>query len=227
MKNEEGYPYMHGVGRATLDGDMAIRIAQFLLHLHSNKKAGFTQLKADYKAALDTVCRCIDQPSLSSKQALAFEVNAGACDNYLREYIDPLKFLNCVKGNLTLTSVPLTPEGVDIEGIIFHPLTYADLYCMQGNIHLNQFRARVKSNRSGGEEDLTLAIEHFRVSLKRHQLMCQKDLLFHPDRWESWYALAQTYTLESENALAWAADRIDKDRKTIARYQRVHNLISS
>ena len=52
-------------------------------------------------------------------------------------------------------------------------------------------------------------------------LIRQKDLLFHPDRWESWYALAQTYTLESENALAWAADRIDKDRKTIARYQRV------
>lgn len=117
MKNEEGYPFMHGAGRAVLDGDMAVRIAQFLLHLYSNKRPGFTQLKADYKAALDTVCRSIDQPSLSSKQALAFEVNAGACDNYLREYIDPLKFLNCVKGHLTLTSIPLTPEGVDIEGI--------------------------------------------------------------------------------------------------------------
>jgi len=34
---------------------------------------------------------------------------------------------------------------------------------MQGQIHLNQFRARVKSNRSGGEDDLALAIEHFRV----------------------------------------------------------------
>jgi hypothetical protein len=34
---------------------------------------------------------------------------------------------------------------------------------MQGHIHLNQFRARIKSNRSGGEDDLTLAIEHFRV----------------------------------------------------------------
>lgn len=50
----------------------------------------------------------------------------------------------------------------------------------------------------------------------------QKDLLFHPDRWDTWYALGQTYTLESENALAWTADRIEKDRKTIARYQRVH-----
>ena len=95
---------------------------------------------------------------------------------------------------------------------------------MQGHIHLNQFRARVKSNRSGGEDDLTLAIEHFRVCsllIVDRGLIRQKDLLFHPDRWESWYALAQTYTLESENALAWAADRIDKDRKTIARYQRV------
>ena len=49
-------------------------------------------------------------------------------------------------------------------------------------------------------------------------------ILFHPDRWDTWYALAQTYTLESENALAWAADRIEKDRKTIARYQRVPTL---
>jgi hypothetical protein len=80
---------------------------------------------------------------------------------------------------------------------------------MQGHIHLNQFRTRMKSNRSGGEDDLALAIEHFR-----------KDLLFHPDRWDTWYALAQTYTLESENALAWTADRIEKDRKTIARFQR-------
>jgi len=47
-------------------------------------------------------------------------------------------------------------------------------------------------------------------------------LLFHPDRWDTWYALGQTYTLESENALAWTADRIEKDRKTIARYQRVY-----
>ena len=38
-----------------------------------------------------------------------------------------------------------------------------DLYHMQGHIHLNQFRNRIKNNRSGGEDDLTLAIEHFRV----------------------------------------------------------------
>jgi hypothetical protein len=105
---------------------MAIRIAQFLVHLYSNKRPGFTQLKADYKTALDTVCKSITHPSLSSKQgtsltaalmiALAFEVNAGACDTYLREYIDPLKFLTCVKGNLTLTSIPLSSDGTDIEG---------------------------------------------------------------------------------------------------------------
>ena len=94
---------------------------------------------------------------------LAFEVNAGACDNYLREYIDPLKFLTCVKGNLVLTSIPLNPDGVDIEGTLSSLNLIADLYYMQGHIHLNQFRARVKSNRSGGEDDLTLALEHFRV----------------------------------------------------------------
>lgn len=49
--------------------------------------------------------------------ALAFEVNAGATDGYLREFIDPLKFLTCVKGNLILTSVPLNSDGLDIEGI--------------------------------------------------------------------------------------------------------------
>jgi hypothetical protein len=49
--------------------------------------------------------------------ALAFEVNAGACDSYLREYIDPLKFLTCVKGSLILTSIPLSSDGPDIEGI--------------------------------------------------------------------------------------------------------------
>ena len=97
---------------------------------------------------------------------MAFEVNAGACDNYLREYIDPLKFLNCVKGNLVLTSIPVgSDDGVDIDGI--HPtskhIIELDLYYMQGNIHLSQFRNRVKNNRSGGEDDLSLAIEHFRV----------------------------------------------------------------
>ena len=52
--------------------------------------------------------------------ALAFEVNAGACDSYLREFIDPLKFLTCVKGTLTLTSIPLNSDGLDIEGIILY-----------------------------------------------------------------------------------------------------------
>lgn len=50
---------------------MAIRIAQFLLHLYSNKRPGFAQLKADYKAALDTVCKYIGHPSLSSKHGIA------------------------------------------------------------------------------------------------------------------------------------------------------------
>jgi hypothetical protein len=49
--------------------------------------------------------------------ALGFEINAGACDSYLREYIDPLKFLTCVKGNLVLTATPLSSDGLDIEGI--------------------------------------------------------------------------------------------------------------
>ncbi len=51
-----------------LDGNMAIRIAQFLVKLYSDKRPGFTQLKADYKTALDTICKSIDHPSLSSKQ---------------------------------------------------------------------------------------------------------------------------------------------------------------
>ena len=165
---------MHGTTLRALDGNIAIRIAQFLVNLYSNKRPGFTQLKADYKTALDTVCKAIDHPSLSPKQgifmsqtgliaALAFEVNAGACDSYLREYIDPLKFLTCVKGNLTLTSIPLNSDGLDIEGIPPRTKSNSDLYHMQGHIHLNQFRNRIKSNRSGGEDDLTLAIEHFRV----------------------------------------------------------------
>ena len=96
--------------------------------------------------------------------ALAFEVNAGACDSYLREYIDPLKFLTCVKGTLTLTSIPLNSDGLDIEGTACSwKVLIKDLYHMQGHIHLNQFRNRIKNNRSGGEDDLTLAIEHFRV----------------------------------------------------------------
>jgi hypothetical protein len=117
---------MHGTASRPLDGNIALRLAQFLVHLYSNKRPGFTQLKADYKSALDTVCKSITHPSLSSKQgmysrmtltvALAFEVNAGACDSYLREYIDPLKFLTCVKGSLILTSIPLSTDGPDIEG---------------------------------------------------------------------------------------------------------------
>ena len=38
---------------------MAIRIAQFLVHLYSDKRPGFTQLKADYKTALDTVANSL------------------------------------------------------------------------------------------------------------------------------------------------------------------------
>jgi hypothetical protein len=50
--------------------------------------------------------------------ALAFEVNAAASDSYLREYIDPLKFLTCVKGSIMLTSIPMNSDGLDIEGRI-------------------------------------------------------------------------------------------------------------
>ena len=59
---------MHGGASRVLDGNIAIRIAQFLVRLYSNKRPGFAQLKADYKTALDTVCKSITHPSLSSKQ---------------------------------------------------------------------------------------------------------------------------------------------------------------
>ena len=62
---------MHGTTLRALDGNIAIRIAQFLVNLYSNKRPGFTQLKADYKTALDAVCKCIDHPSLSSKQGIS------------------------------------------------------------------------------------------------------------------------------------------------------------
>jgi hypothetical protein len=51
---------------------MAIRIARFLVYLYSNKRPGFAQLKADYKAALDVVCKFIDHPSVSAKHGDIF-----------------------------------------------------------------------------------------------------------------------------------------------------------
>jgi hypothetical protein len=62
---------LHGTTAQALDGPIAIRIARFLVHLYSDKRPGFAQLKADYKAALDTVCKYIDHPSLSSKHGIA------------------------------------------------------------------------------------------------------------------------------------------------------------
>jgi hypothetical protein len=68
IQNDNGYPFVHGTNLRSLDGPMAVRIAQFLVHLYSDKRPGFAALKADYKTALDTVCKSIDHPSLSSKQ---------------------------------------------------------------------------------------------------------------------------------------------------------------
>jgi hypothetical protein len=67
-QNESGYPYPHRAGRDMPDGKMALQIAQFLVRLYTNKRPGFTQLKSDYKVALDAVCKCLDHPSASSKQ---------------------------------------------------------------------------------------------------------------------------------------------------------------
>ena len=69
-QNDNGYPFAHGSTARPLDGSNAIRIAQFLVHLYSDKRPGFTQLKADYKAALDTVCKFIDHPSLASNHCI-------------------------------------------------------------------------------------------------------------------------------------------------------------
>jgi hypothetical protein len=67
VTNDNGYPFQHGTTARPLDGPTAIRIARFLVHLYSDKRPGFTQLKADYKAALDLVCKYIEHPSVASK----------------------------------------------------------------------------------------------------------------------------------------------------------------
>lgn len=89
------------------------------------------------------------------------------------------------------------------------------LYFLRGHIHLSLIRDRSIKNRVQVKgDDLDTALRYF-----KYTLVC------HPEDWEAWYRLAQTYGTQVDEDMTWTADAINNHRKELVRKERVRKSI--
>lgn len=174
-----------------------MQLLDFILGLASTKKVH--QLpKSDIKLALDKLVEVVGVPGRASNGRIFH--NEAVIESYWKSSINPLKLFNCLRGDVSLSTV-------DVHGE-FHDIAEKELYFLQGKIALHPLRY-VKKTSATKKEDLETAQRYF-----YHDVVCR------PDNWETWYRLAQVFEIKMEEDMTWSAEGINTQRHELVTLER-------
>ncbi|KAI9757919.1 MAG: hypothetical protein M4579_003255 [Chaenotheca gracillima] len=185
----------HGCTSEILDRRAAIQIADFVMQIVRN--VNIKELpKTEYKSTVDKMQQSIGAPKATGPRLH----NQRIVDAYLKTSIDPKDLYKCFKGQLQLSTIPVSGDLASIVG--------KGWYFLLGHMALTRFRS-LKRVSSGPTDDLNIACTFFKLELE-----------FTVDQWETWYRLAQTYDTLLEDAVSWSADKLNNDYPELFTLQR-------
>lgn len=174
-----------------------MQLMPFILHLASRKK--ILQLaKTDIKSGLDKLFEVVGAPRSTNNNKIAH--NESVIEGYLRGSIHPLRMYGCIRGEGWLSTVEV--------GGLYAQVAAKGLYFILGKCSLYPVRYQKKVGAVKGDE-LETAVRFFRA-----------DLSCMPDKWETWYRLAQSYESMMEEAQTWSADWINLRRPELVGLER-------
>lgn len=187
----------HGCDQDYLDHANAMQLVDFVL-----EKASVTNtkdlLKSDLGKAVDKLHSTLDwvvtRPAASKRNSRIYNA-------LMRSQILPVSLFRALKG---LTDIPAVPVKAS-EAIV----ASKGWFFLKGQLALARFRAQRSRNTPGDEDDLHSAKQFF-----------QQDLEFSPERWETWYRMAQAYELLVEENVMWNADPMNTDPQDVIDRQR-------
>ncbi|KAK5996739.1 Histone transcription regulator 3-like protein [Cladobotryum mycophilum] len=156
-------------------------------------------LKSDLKTTIEHMQQTIGQPKSTSQMIH----NLRNFTELLKKPIHPLRMYQALIGGVSVDAVTTnTPEA---------GLAKYDWFFLLGMIALTKFKAVDLNRRQtpGATDDLRIGATFLRLQLQ-----------FTADRWEAWFRLAECFDYELDEAVLWTADKMNKDRPELVKFQR-------
>lgn len=156
-------------------------------------------LKSDLKNTVEHMQQTLGQPK-STPQMIH---NLRNFTEFLKKPIHPLRLYQALAGGVAVDAVTVnTPESA---------LARNGWYFLQAMIALTKFKGVDLNRRQtpGATDDLRIGATFMRLQLQ-----------FTADRWDAWFRLGECFDYELDEAVLWTADKMNKDRAELVKFQR-------
>ena len=195
----------HGCEPENLEKRQALQLVEKVAML-ANRMSMKDLLKSDLKTTIERMQQAIG----SAKSSPQMSHNLRNYTEYLKSPIHPLHMYQALTGGVHLDAVSInTPESAPAKQGWFFLL---------GMIALTKFKGVDLNRRQtpGATDDLRIAATFLRLQLQ-----------YTPDRWDAWFRLAECFDYELEEAVLWTADKMNKERAELVKFQRhaIHSYI--
>ncbi|KAK4450801.1 histone transcription regulator 3 [Podospora aff. communis PSN243] len=188
----------HGCPSETLEKRQAMSLVDKITVL-ANRMTMKDLLKSDLKTTIDHMQQAIG----STKSNPQMILNLRNFTEYMKTPLHPLHLYQALTGNIDLDAVTInTPESA---------LAKQGWFFLLGMIALTKFKGVDLNRRQtpGATDDLRIGAAFLRQQLQ-----------FTPDRWDAWFRLAECFDYELDEAVLWTADKMNKDRADLVKFQR-------
>lgn len=188
----------HGCPPDKLERRAAMGLVEKITTL-ANRMSIKDLLKSDLRTAIDHMQQAIG----STKSTPQMIHNLRNFTEYMKKPIHPLRLYQAMTGKVSLDAVTVnTPESA---------LARHGWFFLLGMLAFTKFKAVDLNRRQtpGATDDLRLTATYLRLQLQ-----------FTPNHWNSWFRLAESFDYEVEEAVLWTADKMNKDREELVKFQR-------
>lgn len=156
-------------------------------------------LKSDLKTTVEHMQQTVGQTKSTSQMTH----NLRNFTEFLKKPIHPLRLYQALVGGVSVDAVSVnTPET---------PLARYGWFFLLGMMALTKFKGVDLNRRQtpGATDDLRIGATFLRLQLQ-----------FTADRWDAWFRLAECFDYELDEAVLWTADKMNKDRSELIKFQR-------
>ena len=189
-------PKPHGCTPAVMDRDTAVSLLDVVL-IQANRLSIKDLCKSDLRHAIEAIQEAIQAPKSTSSS----QHNKRLIIAYLKAPINPVNLYRSLQGIGGLSGIMVDSES----GLI----AAKGWYFLLGHMALTKFRSQKRVANVGSVEELGNAEMFFR-----------QDLELDPDKWETWYRLAQVHDARIDEYVAWSAEKMNTISEDLKTYQR-------
>ncbi|KAI1430706.1 hypothetical protein GGR50DRAFT_166244 [Xylaria sp. CBS 124048] len=156
-------------------------------------------LKSDLKNTIEHMQQAIGQTK-SNQQLIQ---NLRIFNQTLAKPIHPLRLYEAFKGKVAIDAVRVNTAD--------STLAKHRWFFLLGMIAFTKFKAVDLNRRQtpGATDDLRIGATFLRQQLQ-----------FTPDQWDAWFRLAECFDYELDESVLWTADKMNKERADLVKYQR-------